>query len=101
MQFSKEDVRKVAKLANLELTEAEVERMAHDMAEVLTHMEQLSTLDTSNVQAMAQVLFEAHATASLREDVVRDRTLLGTEDALRNSALSGAGHFKVPRVIER
>ncbi|GEM_PF-671144 len=101
MQFSKEDVRKVAKLANLELTEAEVERMAHDMAEVLTHMEQLSTLDTSNVQAMAQVLFEAPATASLREDVVRDRTLLGTEDALRNSALSGAGHFKVPRVIER
>jgi aspartyl-tRNA(Asn)/glutamyl-tRNA(Gln) amidotransferase subunit C len=101
MQFSKEDVRKVAKLANLELTDPEVERMAHDMAEVLTHMEQLSALDTSNVQPMAQVLFEAPATASLREDVVRDRTLLGTEEALRNSALSGAGHFKVPRVIER
>jgi aspartyl-tRNA(Asn)/glutamyl-tRNA(Gln) amidotransferase subunit C len=101
MQFSKEDVRKVAKLANLDLTEAEVERMAHDMAEVLTHMEQLSTLDTSTVQPMAQVLFEAPATASLREDAVRDRTLLGTEEALHNSALSGAGHFKVPRVIER
>ncbi|MCX6610748.1 MAG: Asp-tRNA(Asn)/Glu-tRNA(Gln) amidotransferase subunit GatC [Acidobacteria bacterium] len=101
MQFSKEDVRKVAKLANLELTDSEVERMAHDMAEVLTHMEQLSALDTSSVQPMAQVLFEAPATASLREDVVRDRTLLGTEEALRNSALSGAGHFKVPRVIER
>jgi aspartyl-tRNA(Asn)/glutamyl-tRNA(Gln) amidotransferase subunit C len=101
MQFSKEDVRKVAKLANLDLAEAEVERMAHDMAEVLTHMEQLSTLDTSNVQPMAQVLFEAPATASLREDAVRHRTLLGTEEALHNSALSGAGHFKVPRVIER
>jgi aspartyl-tRNA(Asn)/glutamyl-tRNA(Gln) amidotransferase subunit C len=101
MQFSKEDVRKVAKLANLELTEAEVERMAHDMGEVLTHMEQLSTLDTTNVAPMAQVLFEAPATASLREDAVRERTLLGTEDALRNSALSGNGHFKVPRVIER
>jgi aspartyl-tRNA(Asn)/glutamyl-tRNA(Gln) amidotransferase subunit C len=101
MQFSKEDVRKVAKLANLDLTEAEVERMAHDMGEVLTHMEQLSSLDTSNVEPMAQVLFAAPATASLREDAVRDRTLLGTDDALRNSALSGAGHFKVPRVIER
>lgn len=101
MQFSKDDVRKVAKLANLELTEPEVERMAHDMAEVLTHMEQLSTLDTSNVQAMTQVLFAAPATASLREDAVRERTLLGTDEALRNSALSGSGHFKVPRVIER
>lgn len=101
MQFSKEDVRKVAKLANLELTDEEVERMAHDMGEVLSHMEQLSALDTSNVQPMAQVLFDAPATASLREDEVRDRTILGTEEALRNSALSGAGHFKVPRVIER
>jgi aspartyl-tRNA(Asn)/glutamyl-tRNA(Gln) amidotransferase subunit C len=101
MEFSKDDVRKVAKLANLDLTEAEVERMAHDMAGVLTHMEQLSTLDTSAVQPMAQVLFAAPATASLRADVVRDKTLLGTEDALKNSALSGAGHFKVPRVIER
>lgn len=101
MQFSKDDVRKVAKLANLELTEAEVERMAHDMGEVLTHMEQLSTLDTTDVAPMAQVLFDAPATASLREDAVRERTLLGTEDALRNSALSGNGHFKVPRVIER
>ncbi len=101
MQFSNDDVRKVAKLANLELTESEVEQMAHDMAEVLTHMEQLSTIDTSNVQAMAQVLFEAPATASLREDAVREQTLLGTEEALRNSALSGSGHFKVPRVIER
>jgi aspartyl-tRNA(Asn)/glutamyl-tRNA(Gln) amidotransferase subunit C len=101
MEFSKDDVRKVAKLANLDLTEAEVERMAHDMAGVLTHMEQLSTLDTSDVQPMAQVLFAAPATASLRADVVRDKTLLGTEDALKNSALSGAGHFKVPRVIER
>lgn len=101
MQFSKEDVRKVARLANLDLTDEEVDRMAHDMGEVLTHMEQLSTLDTSQVQPMAQVLFDAPPTASLREDVVRDRTLLGTEEALRNSALSGAGHFKVPRVIER
>ena len=101
MEFSKDDVRKVAKLANLDLTEDEVQRMAHDMGEVLTHMEQLSTLDTKEVQPMAQVLFEAPATASLREDAVRESTLLGTEEALRNSALSGAGHFKVPRVIER
>lgn len=101
MQFSNDDVRKVAKLANLELTDTEVERMAHDMAEVLTHMEQLSALDTSSVEPMTQVLFDAPAVASLREDAVRDRTLLGTEDALRNSVLSGAGHFKVPRVIER
>ncbi len=101
MQFSNDDVRKVAKLANLELTDAEVERMAHDMAEVITHMEQLSELNTDNVAPMAQVLFAAPATASLRPDEVRERTRLNTQDALRNAPQSGAGHFKVPRVIER
>jgi aspartyl-tRNA(Asn)/glutamyl-tRNA(Gln) amidotransferase subunit C len=101
MEFSKEDVRKVAKLANLDLTEEEVARMAGDMAGVLTHMEQLAELNTDSVPAMSQVLFEAPATASLRPDVVRADTVLGTGEALRNSALSGAGHFKVPKVIER
>ncbi len=101
MEFSKDDVRKVAKLANLNLTEEEVARMAHDMADVLTHMEQLATLDTTHVQPMSQVLFDAPATASLREDEVRERTILGTKDALFNAPLSGAGHFKVPKVIER
>lgn len=101
MEFSKDDVRKVARLANLALTDDEVQRMAHDMGEVLTHMEQLATLDTSGVEAMSQVLFEAPATASLRADAVRSRTVLGTKEALQNAALSGSGHFKVPRVIER
>jgi aspartyl-tRNA(Asn)/glutamyl-tRNA(Gln) amidotransferase subunit C len=48
---------------------------------------------------MAQVLFDAEETASLREDVEREP--LGTEIALKNAAISGAGYFKIPRVIER
>lgn len=101
MEFSQDDVKRVAKLANLELTPEEVSRMAHDMAEVLTHMEQLSELDTTNVAPMAQVLFAADPTAWLRQDVVREQTVLGTDAALSNAAVSGSGHFKVPRVIER
>jgi aspartyl-tRNA(Asn)/glutamyl-tRNA(Gln) amidotransferase subunit C len=101
MQFTAEDVRKVARLANLELTAEEVERMSQDMAGVLTHMEQLSELDTSEVEPMTQVLFAAPATAALREDAVREHTRLTNADALANAPLSGAGHFKVPRVIER
>lgn len=101
MEFTPQDVKRVARLANLNLTEEETARMAHDMAEVLTHMEQLAELDTSAVEPMAQVLYSAEATASLRPDAVRTSTLLGTEAALQNAALSGSGHFKVPRVIER
>jgi aspartyl-tRNA(Asn)/glutamyl-tRNA(Gln) amidotransferase subunit C len=101
MQFSKEQVRKVAGLANLRLTEEEMDHMAADMSGVLTHMEQLSALDTEGVEPMAQVLYAAEDTAALREDVVRPETILGTAAATANSALSGNGQFKVPKVIER
>jgi aspartyl-tRNA(Asn)/glutamyl-tRNA(Gln) amidotransferase subunit C len=48
---------------------------------------------------MAQVLFNAEDTATLRED--RERPSLSNEQALANAAVSGSGYFKVPLVIER
>lgn len=101
MELTKEQVRKVAGLANLRLTDEELDRMAADMSGVLTHMEQLASLDTEGVEPMAQVLYPAADGAALREDEVREETILGTEKALGNSAASGSGHFKVPKVIER
>jgi aspartyl-tRNA(Asn)/glutamyl-tRNA(Gln) amidotransferase subunit C len=99
MILSEAQVRYVADLANLRLTEDEVRRMAADLGEVLTHMEKLNELDTSAVEPMAQVLFEAEDTATWRED--RERAGLGSEVALENAPLAGAGFFKVPKVIER
>lgn len=99
MILSEADVRYVADLANLRLTEDEVRRMAADLGEVLTHMEKLNELDTSTVEPMAQVLYEAAETATWRED--RERAGLGSEVALENAPLAGAGFFKVPKVIER
>jgi aspartyl-tRNA(Asn)/glutamyl-tRNA(Gln) amidotransferase subunit C len=99
LKLTEEEVRYVADLANLRLSEAEVHRMSHDLGEILTYIEQLNELDTSVVAPMAQVLFEADETATLREDRLRES--LSNEQALANSALSGAGYFKVPKVIER
>ena len=81
------------------MTEDEVHRMAADLGEVLTHMEKLNELDTSAVEPMAQVLYEAEETATWRED--RERAGLGSATALENAPLAGAGFFKVPKVIER
>ena len=99
MKISEQEVRYVADLANLRLTESEVHSMAKDLDEILTHIGKLNEIDTATVEPMAQVLFEAGETATLRQDV--EHTPLGTETALKNAALSGAGHFKIPRVIER
>ncbi len=99
MKISEQEVRYVADLANLALTDEEVHRFASDLAGILTHMDKLNELDTSGVEPMAQVLYEAGETATLRDDV--EAPSLGQEKALANAPLSGAGFFKVPKVIER
>jgi aspartyl-tRNA(Asn)/glutamyl-tRNA(Gln) amidotransferase subunit C len=99
VNISEEQVRRVAELANLALTEEEVARMARDLSGILEHVDKLNELDTTNVEPMSQVLFEAGETATLRED--RERPTLGNHDALANAPLAGSGYFKVPKVIER
>ena len=99
MKITEQEVRYVADLANLQLTDDEVRRFQHDLDEVLTHIDSLNELDTNAVEPMAQVLYDAEETATLRDD--RERTTLGTAVALENAAVSGSGYFKVPKVIER
>jgi aspartyl-tRNA(Asn)/glutamyl-tRNA(Gln) amidotransferase subunit C len=99
LKLTEEEVRYVAALANLRLSDEEVHHMSHDLGQILTHIAQLNELDTQNVEPMTQVLFEEDETASLREDV--PHACLSNHDALRNAAESGGGYFKVPKVIER
>lgn len=99
MKLTEQQVRHVAELANLALSDTEITRMKHDLDEILTYIDKLNELDTSNVAPMAQVLYSAEETATLRED--RERATLGSKSALENAPLAGAGYFKVPKVIER
>ncbi|MFN7922839.1 MAG: Asp-tRNA(Asn)/Glu-tRNA(Gln) amidotransferase subunit GatC [Bryobacteraceae bacterium] len=99
MKITEEQVRYVADLANLRLSAAEVERMAREMDSILSHIDKLSELDTTGVEPMAQVLYEADETASLRADA--ERQSLSNAEALANAPLESGGFFKVPKVIER
>jgi len=89
----------VAELANLALTEEEIVSMTQDMDGILSHIDKLSELDTTNVEPMSQVLYDADETATLRADI--ERRPLGNADALANAPVAGQGYFKVPRVIEK
>jgi len=99
VKITETEVRYVADLANLKLADSEIARLAKDMDEILTHMDALSELDTSAVEPMAQVLYEADDTATLRDDEIRPP--LGNELALANAPQAGSGYYKVPKVIER
>ena len=99
MKIAEREVRYVAELANLSLSDAEVHKFQADLDEILGHVERLNEIDTTGVEPMAQVLYAAGDTATWRAD--RERPPLGTEVALVNAPQSGAGYFKVPKVIER
>ena len=99
MKITEREVRYVASLANLKLTDAEVARFQADLDGILEHIGKLNEIDTSNVEPMSQVLYDAEETATLRADVPSPP--LGNQAALANAPQPGAGYFKVPIVIER
>ena len=99
MKITEKDVRYVAALANLELSEQEIPRLVAEMDSILAYVEKLNELDTAAVQPMAQVLYDAPEDLTLRED--RERPGFPQEKSLANAPESGAGQFKVAKVIER
>ncbi len=101
MKISHEDVLRVAELAHLELSTAEVESLQRQLDSILTYMEKLNELDTSQVEPMAQVLAGVPAAedAALRADLpaacdVAEAVLSGAPDPSRP-------YFRVPKVIEK
>jgi len=99
VKITEKEVRYVAELANLKLTDEEIARFEKELSGILDHFDALNEIDTTGVEPMAQVLFEAGETATLREDVPVEP--LGNQAALANAPQPGAGYFKVPKVIER
>lgn len=95
MQISKTEVEKVAKLARLELTEAEKEEFSRQLSSILTYMEKLNTYDTEGVEPTATVLGEVNV---FREDEVRPS--LPVDRALANAPEQSDGCFVVPKIIE-
>ncbi|MCK5374230.1 MAG: Asp-tRNA(Asn)/Glu-tRNA(Gln) amidotransferase subunit GatC [Alphaproteobacteria bacterium] len=95
MSLSKEEVKKVAGLARLRMNDEEMERLAPQLSNIIGFIEQLSELDTDNVEPLANVV---DITLPLREDVVSDGNC--GEEILANSQDANQGYFVVPKVIE-
>ncbi len=105
MKISREDVLHVAELAHLELSEGEVQSIQRELDSILTYMEKLGELETSQVEPLAQVLFDAPAQdkpgeeIALREDVPVACALTG--EALAGAPDPSPPYFRVPKVIDR
>jgi aspartyl-tRNA(Asn)/glutamyl-tRNA(Gln) amidotransferase subunit C len=92
------DVKNVAKLAHLRISDEEAAVYQPQMEGILAYIEQLNGLDTSDVEPMTGGLTaEGAATETLRDDSVGES--LGQDAAVSQAPSAVAGHFRVPKVL--
>ena len=89
------NVKHIAKLANLPLTEKEAEKLKKELETTLEHVERLNEIDTSKVKGTNEV---TEAVNVVREDEVKPS--LSQKEALQNAKRVHNGFFVVPVIIE-
>ena len=94
-KITRAEVEHVARLARLELTEDEKERMTAQLDAILGYVDKLNALDTSQVEPTTTVI---PMVSVMRRDVVRPS--LDREEALANAPDRADAFFRVPRIIE-
>jgi aspartyl-tRNA(Asn)/glutamyl-tRNA(Gln) amidotransferase subunit C len=93
--MTREEVRHIALLARLRLTDEEESRLTEQLDHILQHMAALERLDTSAVEPMAHALDVVNA---LRDDRVTNER--DSEALLANAPATDASFFVVPKIIE-
>ena len=87
------DVEHVAKLARLELTEAEKEMFTHQLGDVLAHVEKMNEVDTTGVEPMNHPIDFVNV---MREDEVKYEQT--KEELMKNAPVEEDGFFMVPKI---
>ncbi|MCB0393827.1 MAG: Asp-tRNA(Asn)/Glu-tRNA(Gln) amidotransferase subunit GatC [Bdellovibrionales bacterium] len=92
--IDEQTVKKIARLARLSVTDAEVKDTAEKMSAILDHFKQMEKLNTDNVEPLRTA---SPIENCFREDQVIDR--LDIEGALQNAPERSGNSFKVPPVV--
>jgi aspartyl-tRNA(Asn)/glutamyl-tRNA(Gln) amidotransferase subunit C len=94
-EFAPELVQQVAHLARLKIAPSEVDRLSRELGEILTYVELLNELDTSEVEPMAHAVELSNV---LRADETTES--LPRELALSNAPKSDGRYFLVPAILD-
>ena len=95
MSVSTEQVRHIARLARIAMSDEEIERLVPELNNILGWVEQLSEVDTGGVEPLTAVIDQK---LRLRDDVVTDGNI--RDEVLANAPEAQHGFFAVPKVIE-
>ena len=94
-KFNKDQVKGVANLARIELTEAEKEKFTHQFSSILAYFAKLDAADTSNVSSVEQINKMENV---VRVDEVSEKW--EREQLLKNAPQQEDGFIKVRAVFE-
>jgi len=94
MAVSREEVVRIARLADLNLTEKEIEKYAEDLTDILNFAEVVNKLNTSEIKETIGINEEYNV---FRKDEIKEG--LSKEDALKNAPSQDEGMFRIPKVI--
>ena len=94
-KISEQDIKTIASLSRLKIRDDEKDDVLFQLNKILTYVENLQALDTTNVEPTTYALPMQNV---FREDKVKPS--LDRELALSNAPLKEDGYFKVPRVLE-
>lgn len=92
--INEKDVRHVAKLSRLKLTDEQIAHYTQQLGAVLGYMDKLGELDLDDVEPLAH---PTEITNALRPDETSDP--IDTDAALANAPASDPPYFKVPKVL--
>jgi aspartyl-tRNA(Asn)/glutamyl-tRNA(Gln) amidotransferase subunit C len=95
MSVSSQQVRHIAKLARIGMSDAEIEALVPELNNILGWVEQLGEVNTDGVEPLTAVIDQK---LRLRDDVVNDGDI--RDDVLANAPEAQHGFFAVPKVIE-
>jgi aspartyl-tRNA(Asn)/glutamyl-tRNA(Gln) amidotransferase subunit C len=98
MSITREDVQKIADLANLYFSEEEMDAFTLQFQRIFDYVEQLKRVDVEDIEPTSHVSLTAdYEKYIFREDVVQPS--LPVDESLANAPDPGSGHFRVPKVI--
>jgi aspartyl-tRNA(Asn)/glutamyl-tRNA(Gln) amidotransferase subunit C len=95
MSVSIEQVRHIAKLARIAMSDEEIERLAPELNNILGWVEQLGEVNTDGIEPLTAVIDQK---LRLRDDVVTEGNI--RDEVLANAPEAQHGFFAVPKVIE-
>jgi aspartyl-tRNA(Asn)/glutamyl-tRNA(Gln) amidotransferase subunit C len=95
MSVTNEQVRHIAKLARIAMSDDEIERLAPELNAIIGWVEQLGEVNTDGVEPLTAVI---DLKLRLRDDVVNDGNI--RDAVLANAPEAQHGFFAVPKVIE-